>query len=204
MSQLPYPDGRDPYHRANSLEELLEWDDLDFVICAYVTLLGRRPDRFGRAHQLDLIRSGCSKLDVLQRLRSSPEAVSHDPGIAGLDRALERAARERRPLWGKVSRLLRPDADSDSKLDRSIRALLNATKRHQRDLEAIGGRLNGEAASFATSMGAAVPSVLEEAIQVTAMTIAGLPGTDVAGRTPDLDHLRKTRVRKRSIGGGAS
>lgn len=204
MSQLPDPEGRDPYHRANSLEELLAWDDLDFVVCAYVTVLGRRPDRLGRAHQLELIRSGCSKLDVLQRLRNSPEAASHDPGIAGLDRALQRAARERRRLLGLPFRLLRPDADSDSRLDRSMRALLNATKRHEGYLETIGERLNGQASSFETGFGAAVPPAPEEASQVTAVTLAGLPGTEVARRTPELDHLRKKRTGKRSVGGIAS
>ena len=202
--QLPDPDGRDPYLRANSLEELLAWDDLDFVICAYVTVLGRRPDRPGRTHQLDLIRSGCSKLDVLLRLRNSPEAASHDPGIAGLDQALKRAARERRRLRGLFSRLLRPDADSDARLDRSIRALLNATKRQQRDLDTIGERLNGQAVRSEPGLGAAVASSIEEASHVTAYTIAGLPAIDVAGGTPELDHLRKKRVRQRSISGGAS
>lgn len=204
MFQLPDRDSRDPHHRANSLEELLAWDDLDFVICAYVTVLGRRPDQIGRAHHLDLIRAGCSKLDLLQRLRESPEADSHDPGIAGFDRALTRAARERRHLMGFFLRLLRPHADSDARLDRSLRALLNAAKRHQRGLETIVEQLNGRTAIAESGVDAAVSSAFGRASQGMTLTIAGVPGIEVLSLTPDLDHLRKKRKSKQSVGGVAS
>jgi FkbM family methyltransferase len=82
---------RSPYFRANSLEELLSWQDVDFVRCAYVTVLGRQPDDIGERYYADRIRRGYSKLDVLWQLRTSPEAANHDPGIAGFDRALRRA-----------------------------------------------------------------------------------------------------------------
>jgi hypothetical protein len=82
---------RNPYLRANSLPELLAWDDVDFVRCAYVTVLGRQPDSGGEAHYADRLRRGRPKTEVLWNLRRSPEARRHDPGIAGLDRALKRA-----------------------------------------------------------------------------------------------------------------
>jgi prefoldin subunit 5 len=82
---------RNPYQRANSLAELLSWDDVDFVRCAYVTVLGRQPDSGGEAHYADRLRRGRPKTEVLWNLRRSPEARRHDPGIAGLDRALKRA-----------------------------------------------------------------------------------------------------------------
>lgn len=81
-----------PYLRANSLAELLTWDDVDFVRCAYVTILGRQPDSGGEAYYTKRMRAGRSKMDVLWQLRRSPEGQKHDPGIAGLDRALKRVA----------------------------------------------------------------------------------------------------------------
>ena len=91
------PPSGNPYHRANSLSELLSWDDVDFVRCAYVTVLGRQPDPTGEKYYTDRLRRGRSKMDVLRNLRRSPEGPLHDPGIAGLDRAL-RADRWRRHL----------------------------------------------------------------------------------------------------------
>ncbi|HET9395823.1 MAG TPA: FkbM family methyltransferase, partial [Nitrospiraceae bacterium] len=47
---VPSGEARNPYLRANSLPELLAWNDLDFIRCAYVTILGRQPDPTGEAH----------------------------------------------------------------------------------------------------------------------------------------------------------
>jgi hypothetical protein len=96
------PEMKNPYLRATSLRELLSWDDVDFVRCAYVTVLGRQPDPEGEAYYTDRIRRGHSKMEVLWQLRRSPEGPSHDPGIAGLDRALKRAAWARKPVVGWV------------------------------------------------------------------------------------------------------
>ena len=84
-------EARNPFLRANSVEELLSWDDVDFVRCAYVTILGRQPDPEGEDYYAERLRRGYSKMDVLWQLRRSPEGPTHDPGIAGLDRALRRA-----------------------------------------------------------------------------------------------------------------
>ncbi|MFL6725631.1 MAG: FkbM family methyltransferase [Sphingomicrobium sp.] len=113
-----------PYLRANSLQELLSWDDVDFVRCAYVTVLGRQPDPEGEAHYTDRIRCGHSKMEVLWQLRRSDEARGHDPGIAGLDRALRWAA------WGRTRLLgwaVRPftHTEDDSARSRQHRAILN-------------------------------------------------------------------------------
>jgi FkbM family methyltransferase len=89
---------RNPFLRANSLDELLSWNDVDFVRCAYVTVLGRQPDAEGEAYYTDRVRRGHSKLDVLWQLRRSPEGPKHDPGIAGLDRALRRARARSWPI----------------------------------------------------------------------------------------------------------
>lgn len=201
MTKLSEPESKNPYFRAASLEELLAWDDMDFVCCAYVTVLGRQPDPPGRTYYLKQIRSGYSKPDLLWRLRRSPEGRAHDPGIAGFDRALKRAAWERRPLVGAVARLLRASADSDSRRDRALRAVMNAMALNQRYLRSISERVTGAPASFGPppSLNALPPSgpaCESEGIDWTASQAAWI----VPPATPELDHLRKrdtnARVRR--------
>jgi len=118
---------RNPYLRADSLFELMSWQDVDFVRCAYVTVLGRQPDPEGEAYYTHRIRQGYSKLQVLWQLRRSPEAARHDPGIAGLDRALRKARWER----SRVGWLIRPftRGESDSSVWRRHRMLINEVGR---------------------------------------------------------------------------
>jgi len=115
---------RNPYLRANSLAELLSWDDVDFVRCAYVTVLGRQPDVEGEAFYTGRLRRGHAKLEVLWQLRRSPEGPSHDPGIAGFDRALWRARRARMRVVGAFFRILHRE-EGDSPADRRQRAMAN-------------------------------------------------------------------------------
>lgn len=115
---------RNPYLRANSLAELLAWDDVDFVRCSYVTVLGRQPDADGEANYAYQIRTGRSKLDVLWQLRRSGEGALHDPGIAGLDRRLRRASRARMRVIGAVFRSIYR-LEGDSAADRRQRSMMN-------------------------------------------------------------------------------
>lgn len=131
---------RNPYLRANSLSELLSWHDVDFVRCAYVTVLGRQPDSSGEAYYTDRIRQGHSKMEVLWQLRKSPEGPRHDPGIAGFDKALKRA------VWGRkrfVGQLLRPfnGFERDSSDERRHRALSNMIVGIDLDLRDIKGQV---------------------------------------------------------------
>src|SRR3546814_1452446 len=87
-------DRRDPYHRAASLEDLCRFSDANFIRCAFVTILGRQPDPDGEAHYLDGLRRGTSKLGIISDLRVSAEGNAHDPGIAGLDKALRKHRNE--------------------------------------------------------------------------------------------------------------
>ncbi len=193
MATLPIAEDRDPFHRAKSLAELLAWNDLDFVRCAYVTLLGRQPDPTGQTHFVALIRAGHSKLEVLWLLRQSPEAKGHDPGIAGLDRSLRRAAWERRPLLGAISRLLRADADSASRYDRALRAALNMSVVNQRHILALADRVSLLAVSAAyQSSGAegSSPATSGAGTGQPADAIDHARDTNVL-QTPDLDHLRR-------------
>jgi hypothetical protein len=96
---------RSPFQRAESLADLLAWQDVNFVRCAYVTLLGRQPDPEGESTFTAMVRSGQSKLKVLRALRTSQEGRAHDPGIAGLDNALRRHERRSIPGVGWLFRL---------------------------------------------------------------------------------------------------
>jgi FkbM family methyltransferase len=126
----------DPYLRANSLARLLSWDDVDFVRCAYVTVLGRQPDVVGEDYYLNRIREGYSKLELIWQLRSSQEGKGHDPGIAGLDRALRRAAWERKLWIGAVIRFF-THGEPEDRLARMRRALTNELRVIRGELAAI-------------------------------------------------------------------
>lgn len=115
-------DPRNPLLRAESLPELCSWRDVDFIRCAYVTILGRQPDQSGEFFYLGRLRSGISKLTIISQLRRSAEGRSHDPGIGGLDKALRRHRLARLPLLGACFRLLTGRA-GDSYRERQIRVL---------------------------------------------------------------------------------
>ena len=127
MSFISPGEARVSYLRANSLSELLAWNDVDFVRCAYVTILGRQPDAEGERHYTDRIRHGCSKMKVLWQLRTSRERPRHDPGIAGLDRALRRAKRKEMPFVGVFFRLWTGDEGDEA-----------AAKRHRMVANELG------------------------------------------------------------------
>lgn len=125
MSSPPLSSTRNPYLRANSLAELMSWHDVDFVRCAFVTILGRQPDPEGETHFADRIRSGQSKLKVLWDLRRSPEGAGHDPGISGLDHALKIAALRRNRWFGGIARIFYR-GEGTSTVDQGIRQIQNA------------------------------------------------------------------------------
>lgn len=135
------PTEKNPYLRAQNLSELLHWDDVDFIRCAYVTLLGRQPDYSGEQHFLSKIRKGHAKEEIMSLLRASREGQRHDPGIAGLDRALKRAALARRPFVGWTVRLIWPLLEGDSANDRRMRAILNALRRNREAAREVSDNL---------------------------------------------------------------
>jgi uncharacterized protein DUF4214 len=127
---------RNPYLRAHSLTELLSWDDVDFVRCAYVTVLGRQPDREGEVYYTERLRSGVAKMHLLRQIRTSPEARRHDPGIAGFDKALRRHRNANRPLIGPLLRWL-GGFESDLGRERRARALDSRLGRLQAAVESM-------------------------------------------------------------------
>ncbi len=202
MSESPENEDKNPFHRAASLADLLSFHDLDFVRCAYVTLLGRQPDGPGQSHFLQEVRAGTSKLDVLWRLRRSPEAKAHDPGIAGLDRALNRAAWERRPLLGALPRFLRDNSDSNSRTDRALRSLQNAVSINQRYLDAITSqlRLHASLSGLPTYPQAPTTPRGGSGERLSEAERGSLESTSSPAQTPELNHLRAGGVAQRYIG----
>jgi hypothetical protein len=124
MSSSATNGARNPYLRANSLAELLSWHDLDFVRCAYVTVLGRQPDSTGEHYYVDRLRRGYSKYGILWQLRTSSEGPRHDPGISGFDKALRKHRHARNRLYGWLVRWFR-DYEADTRIERRVRVVEN-------------------------------------------------------------------------------
>lgn len=114
---------RNPLLRAESLEELCSWSGADFIRCAYVTILGRQPDVAGQAYYFDRLHRGLSKLTLIAQLRRSPEGRHHDPGIAGMDKALRKHRNACLPLVGPIIRLI-TGRTGNSFRERQSRALV--------------------------------------------------------------------------------
>ncbi len=74
MQPLATEDARNPFIRASSLDGLLAWNDVDFVRCAYVTIMGRQPDSAGEAFYTRRIREGHSKLETCGSLGGPAKA----------------------------------------------------------------------------------------------------------------------------------
>ena len=145
-----------PARRAESLAELLSLHDVQFVRSAYVTLLGREPDPEGEKFYLDRLRRGYSQLHILRQFRTSREATNHDPGIAGLDRALKRAARERWPVLGAVIRVLSGN-HWESPANQVARALVEGSARLDRRLLVLEDQV-GRLATITNSLAVAAPA----------------------------------------------
>ena len=74
-----------PSKRLYTLDELLRYDDSEFIANAYQGLLQREPDPEGSFHFLARIRSGSeNKVDVLREIRYSQEGLQQSVPVAGL------------------------------------------------------------------------------------------------------------------------
>ncbi|MFJ1269612.1 DUF4214 domain-containing protein [Legionella lytica] len=120
------------HQRATTLAELLSFDDEDFVVVSYLTILGREPDIDGRTYYLSRLRAGCSKLQLMKQLRRSDEAQRNEPGITGLDRRIRQYSRAQLPFIGFFLRWLW-DLESNSVTMCRLRAIQNeiAATRHE-------------------------------------------------------------------------
>lgn len=67
------------------VQDLLQYDDREFIKAAYSHLLGREPDAEGlRVHLSSLRNLVYNKIEILHELRSSPEGSENGVAVAGL------------------------------------------------------------------------------------------------------------------------
>lgn len=119
---------------ATHIQDLLEQDDLRFVVCAYETILRRSPDVAGLNHYLELLRSGASKMRIVSSLWHSPERPKGVPSLGGVRGAILRYHVANSRLLGWLCRpLLRLEADTP--LERRVRAIENTVMRMAQERE---------------------------------------------------------------------
>ncbi len=70
---------------ARSLEQLLDYQDEQFVRCAYLAILGRAADREGLGHYVACLRTGESKMHILADFRRSGESRARDAHLRSLE-----------------------------------------------------------------------------------------------------------------------
>ncbi len=124
---------RSGYPVATSVGELLEYEDIEFIECAYRTLLMRNPDPSGMVHYLNLVRSGRSKMQVVSRLWFSQERRKKPTRLAGIHWALVNywlASSRFTGFWFRPLTLI----EGESPLERRLRVMENMLRRmtHER------------------------------------------------------------------------
>jgi hypothetical protein len=119
---------------AADLGGLLALDDLEFVNCAYRTLLGREPDPSGREYYLRILRSGAAKMRLVSKLCSSPEGRRAGANLPGLRAATWRYRLAAIPVIGWCYRRFR-QVEGNSPIECRLRAIENALSRLVREQE---------------------------------------------------------------------
>lgn len=102
-----------------SLNQLLALRDEQFIIGAYQTLLGRRPDAEGAAYYLSRLRTGTDPAQIVVQLHLSAEGRAHNAAVPGIKRMVRRYRLLRFPVIGSVMRFFgvryyRPNRINDS------------------------------------------------------------------------------------------
>jgi Domain of unknown function (DUF4214) len=132
------------YPVAGNIRELLELDDVDFIDCAYKTLLGRAPDATGLRNYLQLLRSGASKMRVVARICFSTEGRRRFPALPGLKRAIFQYAMARFWLTGWWFRPI-AQVEGDTPVECRLRVIENNLMRMTEDREREAGDLDSSA-----------------------------------------------------------
>jgi len=113
--------------------ELVRYDDREFIRNCYMALLQHSPDQPGEEFYLNLLRKGCSKMEIILRLRFSAEGRARKVRVQGLVIPLFRETIFYIPLFGYLIRivyemLLLPVSLSDLKIrQEQLRCHLNDT-----------------------------------------------------------------------------
>jgi hypothetical protein len=116
-------DGED--YLVTSYNELCSYEDKDFIIRAYVSILDRYPDPVGERYYLSRLQAGYSKVQVLDQINRSGESGLQAATVPGLRTRLRQ--HRRASLFGLawLFRLL-GYTEGNSQLERRDRALLRA------------------------------------------------------------------------------
>jgi len=107
---------------ASDMTMILDNQGTDFIVCAYLTILRRRPDPSGLAFYLGRLRAGISKVQILGELYSSEEAKASGVSLLWLRRAIRRRKLTHLPLIGFVLRLFL-DVEADSIMGKRLRII---------------------------------------------------------------------------------
>lgn len=106
-----------------SYAELYSYEDIDFVIRAYVNILGRFPDPEGERYYISRLQAGYSKVHLLDQLYRSNENKMAAGSVAGLSVQLRRYRRA--SLFGlRWFYRLMGYMEGNSRAERQGRALL--------------------------------------------------------------------------------
>lgn len=109
----------------NSLNDILSFDEEDFVIQAYLLLLNRPPDAGGKRYYLSKLRAGYSKTHLLAQIARSTERGKQNITLPGLSAKLR---------WYRIASFfglpwifrLFGYSEGNSRSERRDRALLSA------------------------------------------------------------------------------
>jgi len=109
---------------ASTLTDLMAYHDLQFILCAYKTVLGRDPDPEGLAHYVGRLRAGIPKIQILADLRLSREGRARKLRVGGLDKAIRRYRMGQLPVVGYLLRVI-GGTEGNAPIERRLRSLEN-------------------------------------------------------------------------------
>ena len=121
------PNMHNPAHTstiASTLDELLAYNNQQFIRCAYPILLGREPDPTGLNYYLSRMHKGYPKIQILAQLRLSKEGKAHATKLPGLDQAIKRYQRGQYPMIGWLFRMLNT-TEGNHPTQRKLRGIEN-------------------------------------------------------------------------------
>jgi hypothetical protein len=112
------------FRQAESLAELMNLADEDFIYCAFWTMLGRGADPEGYTYYIARLRRGISKASILHQMRKSKEGQLHGADLTGLREMLRRYRLGRMPVLGFLFRWFYK-IEGDSPTERLVRSIEN-------------------------------------------------------------------------------
>lgn len=114
---------------AATLDELLSFNDSQFIFSAYQTLLGRNPDPNGHTYYKNRLDSGYKKIDILKQIKESEEGKSRAIHVIGLENAINQYKREKIPVIGLIFKLFPPSGSNQE-----IKSKLQSIERQLQDI----------------------------------------------------------------------